>query len=190
VADLVTPEELGDFLKIPNLDAGNAAPVIAGVSAAVRRYTGRAWEKVDDEVVRLEGNGSSSLLLPKLPVRDVSSIVEDPDGRFGTPVTLSLDVQVEWDETGRVRRVDGGIFLRRLRFYEVTYSHGLETGETVPGDVKLVVLRVCARGAVNPEGLAQESVTGYTAVFGQDATRLAVLSPPDERELDAYRVSV
>lgn len=186
MADLVTAEELASFLKIPDLDAGNAAPVIAGVSASVLAYTRRAWAAVEDEVVRLDGNGSSSLLLPKLPVREIASLVEDPDGRFGEATELSFDEVVEWNEAGVVRRVDGGVFLNRLRFYAVTYSHG----EAAPDDVKLVVLRVCARAAVNPEGLAQETTAGYTAVFGQDATRLAVLSKPDRDELAPYRVSV
>lgn len=187
MADLVTAEELGSFLKIPNLDPDNAAPVIAGISARVRAYTRREWEPVEDDEVRLEGSGSDLLLLPKLPVTDVSSIVEDPDGRFsGGPVDLDVGDVWEWSEDGRIRRVDGGIFYRRLRFYEVTYSHG----EAVPDDVKLVVLRVCARGAVNPEGLEQETTAGYAAVFGSDWHRLCALGPADERELAAYRPGV
>jgi hypothetical protein len=183
VVDLVTVKELGEFLKIPNLDAGNAAPVIAGVSAQVRRYTRRAWEATD-EVARLDGTGSTTLLLPKLPVRAVESIVEDPDGDASE---LTDGTDYEWSADGIVRRLgSGAYFARRFRYYEVTYSHG----EAVPDDVKLVVLRVCARAAVNPEGLTQENTEGYGATFGFDATRLAVLSPVDERELHEYRVTV
>lgn len=183
MVDLVTAEELGEFLKIPNLDAGNAAPVIAGVSAQVRRHTGRAWEAVDDDEIRVSGNGSTSLLLPRLPVRDVTSIIEDPDD---AATELLFGDHFEWSEDGIVRRIDGDVFRRRLRWYEFVYSHG----EAVTDDVKLVVLRVCARAAVNPEGLQQEQTAGYAAVFGQDATRLAVLSDPDRRELDEYTVTV
>lgn len=184
MADLVTVPELAAFLKIPNLDAGNAAPVIAGVSESVRAYTRRAWATVDDEVIRMNGNGSSSLLLPRLPVRAITSIVEDPDGEA---IELVDGEHFEWDADGLVRRIDGDVFRRRLRWYEFTYSHGLEDEEPVPADVKLVVLRVCARGAVNPEGLEQETLVGYSAVFGSDWHRLCVLGPADERALWPYR---
>lgn len=186
MADLATAAELRTFLKLPGLTDAQANLALATVSAAIRRHTRRAWAPVDGDVVRLPGTGAGFLLLPKLPVRDLVSLVEDPDGAALALAVTGADRLVEWDEDGVVRRIDGGVFPRRLRFYEVTYDHG----ESPPDDVKLVALRICARAVINPEGLTQETVQGYGSTFGFDANRLAVLSPADKAELSEYRVLV
>lgn len=183
---IVTPAELRDYLQIPYLPDAPLALAIAGVEGLVRGYTGRPLVAVENEVARLDGNGATSLLLPKLPVADVVGVVEDPDGYANV---LALGTQIEWNEDGIVRRVDGGTFARRLRWYAITYDVAAATFDEL-AVVKLVVLRVCARAAVNPEGLSQESVTGYASTFGFDATRLATLTDPDKVDLDALRVTV
>lgn len=183
---LATADELRTFLKLPGLTTAQAELALGAVSARVLGYTRRAWQAVDGDAIRVAGTGAPFLLLPKLPVRDLVSLVEDPDGEAVSLDVAGADRLVEWDEDGIVRRIDGGIFARRLRYYAVTYNHG----EAAPADVKLVVLRVCARAVINPEGITQESVSGYGASFGFDTTRLAVLSDADRRELADYRVSV
>lgn len=184
MAALATVEELRLFLELPGLVTARGELMLDGASAAVRRYTKRAWEAVEGDVADLDGNGSSSLLLPKLPVRAVSSVLEGPGLLAPLELELGTDAPaVEWNTDGILRRTDGGIFYRRLRYYRVTYDHG----EAPPDDVKLVVLRLCARAVTNPEGLTQENVAGYGSTFGFDTTRLAVLSDADRRELFEYR---
>lgn len=185
MADLATAAELSAFLKIP-VDEGQAALALAGVSGLVRGHTGRRFEHVADEVARVDGTGSRSLLLPRLPVVGVSSIVEDPDG---SGVELAVGTAVDWSFDGILRRVDGGVFVGRLRFYEITYSHGDVTADELAA-VKLLVLRICARAVVNPEGATQENVAGYGQTFGFDTTRLATLSPADRLELAPFLVTV
>lgn len=186
MAPLATAEELRTFLKLPGLTDAQADLALGAVSARVRGYTRRSWEAVDGDEIRLAGTGAPLLLLPRLPVRALTSLVEDPDGGAVALAVTGADRLVEWDEDGIVRRIDGGIFPRRLRFYAVTYNHG----EAPPEDVKLVVLRICARAVINPEGLTQENVSGYGSTFGFDTTRLAVLAPADKSELAEYRVTV
>lgn len=185
MAPLATAEELRTFLKIPAavLDDARANVALEGVSELVRDKTGRAFDAVEDEVLEVDGNGSPSMLLPRLPVRGVTELLEDP---AGAATELVDGVGFEWSSSGIVRRIDGGIFARRLRFYRVTYAHG----EAAPWSVKLVVLRVCARAAVNPEGATQENATGYGQTFGFDATRLASLSKPDLDDLENYLLTV
>lgn len=186
MAPLATADELRIFLKLPGLTDAQADLALGIVSSRVRGFTRRAWEAVDGDVIRLAGTGAPLLLLPKLPVRDLVSLVEDPDGEAVALAVTGADRLVEWDEDGIIRRIDGGIFPRRLRYYAATVDHG----EAPDDDVKGVVLRVCARAVINPEGLTQENVSGYGSTFGFDANRLAVLSPADKAELADYRVTV
>lgn len=170
---LASVAELRSFAQIPELPDAASTLALDGVSALVRAACHRTFAATEGEVAFLPGSGSYSLLLPKLPVVDVTEILEAPGST--SERELVAGTNFEWDEDGLVRRIDGGIFLRRLRFYKVTYDHGT----AVPDDVKLLVLRVCARAVINPEGLTQENVPGGGATFGFDATRLAVLSKPD-----------
>lgn len=186
MADLATVDDLAAFLGKP-VDAESAALALAGVSGLVRGYTNRAFAPVAGEVERADGTGARSLLLSRLPVDDVVSVVEDPDG---AATDLVVGTAVEWSEDGILRRIDGGLFARRLRFYAVTYDHGT----TSPDDLawlRLFVCRIVSRAIVNPEGLTQENVAGYGSTFGFDATRLATLSQPDRDEIDRrFRVTV
>lgn len=171
---LATPEELRDFLQVPELPAAAAQLALDGVSELVRGACHRDFAATVGDVVFLDGTGSSTLLLPKLPVVAVSEVKEAP-GDATYERTLVAGTDFEWNEDGLLRRLGSATWFRRLRFYKVTYDHGT----AVPDDVKLLVLRVCARAAVNPEGLTQEAAAGYSSAFGFDATRLASLSAPD-----------
>lgn len=174
MASLATVAELRTFLRMPELPEAPAQQALDGVSALVRAACGREFAATVDEVAYLDGSGTYSLLLPRLPVSAVTEILENP-GDATYELALVAGTNYEWNADGMLRRIDGSPFIRRLRFYKVTYSHGT----AVPDDVKMLVLRVCARAAVNPEGLAQENAAGYGSTFGFDSTRLAVLSPPD-----------
>lgn len=187
MAPLVSPDELRTYLKVPAAVLSNERALIAleGVSDLIRSNPriAHTWEVVEDEVAVLDGSGSRTLLLPKLPVRDVLEVVEAPDA---AAELVLASTSIEWSVDGRIRRLDGGVFADRLRYYRVTYKHG----EAVPAGVKLVVMRVCARAATNPEGLTSENAPGYGAQFGFDATRLATLAEPDLVDLEPYMVTV
>lgn len=181
---LASVAELRSFVQNPEIPEAPAALVLDGISTMVRGFCRRAFAATEDEVVRLNGTGSYSLLLPRLPVVGVSTVLEAAGS--SSELELVEGTNFEWADDGRLRRIDGSVWINRLRYYSVTYSHG----EAVPDDVKLVVLRIAARGILNPEGLTQENAAGYGSTFGFDASRLAVLSPPDERALAPYRVTV
>ncbi len=167
-----------DVLELPDAVAD---PAIEGVSALVLTYCKRATFDVVEVTARVNGNGTSELVLPGAPVTAVSEVVEDPAG-LATP--LVVGTAVDWSQDGIIERLDGR-FVRRRRWYEVTFSHGYPA---VPDDVKLVVKRVAARAITNPEGLATEGVTGYNAGFGSGDSRLATLAAPDRRDLDEFRL--
>lgn len=165
----------------------NAAQSIAQASAVVIDFCRHDFQDHADEVHRLDGKGTISLLLPTINVTDVSAIVEDPDGD-----ATSLDADAyEWNADGIVRRLDGGLFARRFRWYAVTASWGYAA---VPDAVQGVVARVARRGYSNPDGISQESLGGYSYSLASTVGSTGFggagigLLPGDMRELGEYRI--
>jgi len=180
---LAEPAELRRWLELDDDDTDalsdeRATLLLEGASSSVLAYCRRRTFAEVEDTVTLDGNGAYELLLPGAPVTAVSAVTEDPDGD-GT----DLLVDVEWSADGILRRTAGGRFVRRFRWYTVTFTHGYET---VPEAVRNVVLRVAARGVSNPEGLATEGIGGYNAGFAFDDTRLPTLSAPERRELGPF----
>jgi hypothetical protein len=187
---LASADDLRSYLGITSIDLADARAdlLLAGVSGLVLDYCNRpSFDVVTDEVVRLNGSGIPILLLPSFPVQGVTSVVENPDSLSGgTPHDLITPTNyIDWSDDGVIERVDGAMFLRRRRWYEVTYSHGYAG---VPDSVKLLVLKVSARAVVNPEQLATEAIGTYTVGYAPDETRLPSLSDADRRDLAPYRL--
>jgi len=185
---LASATELADFLELDapvGDEVRRAELLLAGVSGMVLGHLQRPSLEAVEAVGLIDGSGTPVMLLPADHIIDVISIVEDPRG---AATDLAVDTAFDWNRDGILHRVDGGVWLRRSRWYEVTISYGLSANEIEA--VKLVVLRVAARALVNPEGLSQESMGGYSAGFAFDESRLPTLAAPDRRELDLYRVSM
>lgn len=174
---LATIEELGTYTKNPDLDIEQGQLALDIATSQILSYTHRlGWSVQEDEEVTLDGSGSSILLLPDVPVTDVSEITEDDE---------ELDPESwEWSKAGIVSRIDGGCFQRRLRFYVVTYSHG----EAPPAYVKGICLAVAARAVINPEALSQEGAAGYTVSYGFDSSRFALLTDAEKVALGDARL--
>lgn len=187
VDELATPQELRVWLDLAeddtfNLPDARAQLLLDGVTSDVLAECNRTTFALVETTVRVDGSGTRELVLPVAPVTDVASVVEDPDG--AAPTTLVVGTDVEWSDAGILRRLNG-IFRRRFRWYETTVTHGYET---TPEAVRNTVLRVAARAVSNPEGLATEGISAYNAGFAFDETRLPILSAPDRRALDPFRL--
>lgn len=181
---LITPDELRNFLDVDygELDDERALEIIEGCSGVVLAFCNRtAFEELEEELL-LDGTGSGVILLPAHPVTEVSSIVEDPRG---AATVLLEDVGFDWSAKGILTRIDGGRWIKRSRWYAATVKHGYAA---VPDAVKLVVKRLCARAATNPEGLATESAGGWVGGYAFDDTRLPTVSKPDARDLAPFVV--
>lgn len=180
---LAEPAELRRWLELDDTDVDalseeRATLLLEGASSSVLAFCKRStFAEVEAEVV-LDGNGAFELLLPGAPVVALAAVTEDPAGE-----ALDLLDDVEWSADGILRRLSGGRFARRFRWYGVTFTHGYPA---IPEAVRNVVLRVAARAVGNPEGLATEGVGGYNAGFAFDDTRLPTLSAPDRRELGPF----
>jgi hypothetical protein len=182
MAELVTLPELCRWLELDDPvdqdeeDRGHL--LIEKVSGMVLGYLGRP-SLTATVAATVDGSGTRTLLIPGDHLLDVSSVVEDPRD---AATELVDGTGFEWSSTGILYRIDGGIFVRRPRWYEVVFEFGLTEPEI--DTVKAVVLRVAARTLTNPEGLATESAGGYVSGFAFDATRLSHLADPERRDLD------
>lgn len=191
---LASPEDLREFLELPAgegaLTSSRATLLLGQVSGLVLSYCHRDRFTVDpagsgdDGTISelVDGTGSRDLLVARTPLLEVVSVVEDPRG---AATELLEGTGFEWSAHGILERIDGSLWRRRFRWYEVLYRAGFEA---VPPAVELVVLRVAARAVTNPEGLATESGGGYVSGFAFDETRLPTLAPADRRDLDPYRL--
>lgn len=183
---LATKAEL-DLKLDDNLDTERAEFFLKLASGEVRAYTGNLFDFTEDDVVILNGTGSDVLLLPEAPVLDVTEILE----AAGRTTEKALDGPLatvprwEWDEDGVLERVDGNLWTRRRRWYQVTYDHGFST---VPDEVKGVVLQLASRGFLNPDGVRQETLGRYSYTLAGEQAGVGLYGP--EREvLDPYFVS-
>lgn len=113
----------------------------------------------DDEVV-LDSVGGPVLLLPQVPVTEVSSVVVDGE---------AVD-DFEWSERGILRRARG--WPRGLRAVTVTYSHGFAE---IPGDVVDAVCEMAAMRCETDSWVRTAQVGTQSFTFNTDpATALAV----------------
>lgn len=150
---LADPGELAIWLGVPETDP----KLLTALGAASRRFRGAVRHSVslvNGETIRLDGNGTNSLLLPAAPVVAVASVSIDDE-------TLAAD-GYEWSADGFLRRV-GGCWPARLRCIEVVYSHGWFP---VPDDIQEVVIdQAQAIYAVQP-GVQQKTVGSQSVTFG------------------------
>lgn len=182
---LATVAELRTFLDDPTLDEERAGLFLRIASGEVRGYTGQLFDYVEDDTAILNGRGTKVLLLPELPVLAVTELLE----AYATGDEAAIDGPLadkpvwEWDEDGIIERIDGGVFRRRRRWYRVIYDHGYET---VPDEVKSVVLRAAGRAFENPEGIRQETLGRYSYTLAGEQAGIGLYAP-DRRDLDPYR---
>ncbi len=175
MANLATATELRLFLEVDDavLPDDRADLILTVVSGLVRDEAHQLFDQVETDEVDLDGTGTDVLLLPELPVAAVASVLED-----GSALVDGTDY--DWSTNGVLRRLNGQ-WIRRARYYTVTYTHGYAAP---PDGLKGIVLRVAARIVDNPEGLVQEAIGGYSAGYRFDP---AALNDADKRALDPYR---
>lgn len=163
-------------------------------SDIVRDEIDQRIDLVEDDDVTLTGNGTEVLLLPELPVEEVTAVEETINGETTTLVEdddFTLDLGHD-GRVGTIYRKPRSAIWRPDATILVTYTHGYALGDgsdtpsELPGTILAAVLRCAARGAANPSGLRQETIGryGYTA-GGNDAG--LYLTAGDKRDLDPYR---
>jgi hypothetical protein len=134
----ITREELGTRIGKDLSTSEKALQCVEGACDIVRTVTEQAISLVQDDEVVVDGSGGDALLLPEMPVVDVSDVaIRDVD-------SLEAD---DWEldtRKGALVRVDTGTWPKARRNVTVTYSHGWADAD-IPRDIRMVALAVAAR---------------------------------------------
>jgi len=130
-------------------------------TGSIQRFTRQTIEYVEDDVVSLITRPGRELVLPQVPVVDVTSVVVE------TVDTLLEDE--DWI-------FDGHRSIWHLRSWghervTVTYSHGWVD---IPDHVRSVCVQLAGRMWRNPSAVAAESVGQYSVTYGDGAVGLTM----------------
>lgn len=197
MADFCTVQDVAEFLQIEISDADKVAScqrAVTEATAAIRNYCKQYIELQEDDEYTFDIRPARwNLLLPELPVVEVSSVVEDDE-------TLTVDDDYELGNYGQLWRV-GRRWAAGTQIVTVVYSHGYET---IPDDVVAVCTRAASRAyqaglraedAAGVPGVASKSLGDYAVSFategtegvmGASAARMLLLSEKDM--LNRYRI--
>jgi len=196
MADFCTVQNVEELLRvdITDLEAIRSCQrAITEATAAIRNYCGQYLELVEDDEYTFDVRPARwNLMLPELPVTEVSQVVEDGE-------TLEAD---DWELGlyGQLWRV-GRRWTAGVQVVTVTYSHGYAS---IPDDVVAVCMRAAVRAyqaglkSLESAGvpvIASKSLGDYAVSFasegtnegllGASGTRMLLLSEKDV--LDKYR---
>lgn len=157
----ISRADLSDYMA-QDLSASDVAGIaISAACEAIRSFTHRQLNYVEDDVITLDGTGTRALLLPEWPV-------------IGTPTVEENDVATTdfVVQNSRLVRSDFGVWSLGVSNISVTYSHGYATeeGDVVPGtgplrtpdDIRMVALELAA-------GLMSVSETRFHTVSPRDS---------------------
>lgn len=166
--------DAGDLATLTGRDATDPALVAAlkSASARFRAETGTSISVVIGDVAVLDGDGSELLLLPHVPVTDVTAVIV-----LGTALTAD---DYEWSADGRLRRRAG--WPAAYRAVQVTHDHGYDP---VPDDVQAAVLAAAEAELATPTGVASMSVGGESVSYTQPGQ---LADAGWQRIVDHYRV--
>lgn len=136
----ITAADLGSHLGRGDL-SGDSAAVAACKAACDLCRTGAdlIFTLVEDDVITLDGTGTDVLVLPQVPVIDVTSILDDDDE----------EVTFDWVLTDiGTLLIPSGTWTKGRQNFTITYSHGYTddaSGNGFPEDVRMVALSAAAR---------------------------------------------
>lgn len=154
-------------------DAMGSAPAgvdlaLSAASDAIRNYCRwHVWPAVSETAV-LDGRGGFDLLLPSLRVTAITSISETLRGAGEVAASVSLS-DIEWSESGMIRRHDNRCWTTRYRGVTVAFTHGYDD---LPDELVYLTLGVAGRALSNPLRLAQIQVGQRTEMYsGAGVTR-------------------
>lgn len=139
-----TVELLAAYLQV-EIDPADlmATKALQGATDAIQSYTDSTISYVEDDVIKVDGSGTDTLLLPERPVVSVEEVIVN----FDLEVTVALlppgnfqNTEFEWNTDGMLFRRSAFLvgtqssekhWSNRRKSILVTYSHGykLETTE-------------------------------------------------------------
>lgn len=135
-ASFINRSDLADYLHRPEIvDDDAALMAVDAACATCRDFAGQLFNLVTDEEIVLDGTGTDALLLPQLPVLDVTAVT------VGETALEADDYKLNGH--GVLLR-PGATWPRLRQNVTVTYSHGYTTN-AMPREIRMVALTLAAR---------------------------------------------
>jgi hypothetical protein len=162
--------DLEDRLRT-SLDYAQAVSVLQGATDEISSAC-PGWQLTEmvDDVVVLQGSGSTVLSLPMPPIAEVTAVVDSA----GDPVTGWTLVSTVANRQ-RYDRLELAGWWYEDDVYTVTYTHGYDD-ETRPAVLKELCLRLACRMWSNPEQVMQKRRGDYSASYGSSAVESSGLT--------------
>ena len=132
----ITRDDLGDRLGRDLSTSDKALQCVDAACDIVRTLAEQRFDLVADDVETLDGPGTDALVLPQLPVAEVSAVTVDGDAVDAGDYALTSE--------GVVVRTDGGKWTKGRQNIAVTYTHGYAPDD-MPRDVRMVALAIAGR---------------------------------------------
>lgn len=186
-----TPDDLAARLGITLTaeEQTRATALIASASGLIQAEAKQRIERVENDVLTINGTSDERILLPERPVESVTSITLD-----GTPLSQGADWFLEGNSIVRVASVWSGVagvpdapfllgssFGRPNQTLTITYTHGFDP---IPEVIKAICLEAVVRVWVNPGSVMRERMgseqTDYHVLAGDAPTGL-LLSKAEQR---------
>lgn len=163
---LATPAQLGAYLQQPiaNNDA-TALLMLDIASGMVRDFLHLDLDYVVDDVVVLDPIEGAYVLLPELPISNVSKL-EIFDGTSWVVLDPAKYTVSTHDGMIAGKPGTGTTFPFEPQTWRVTYTHGYQE---MPKTIMGVALGVAARFYAAPAGVESESIGGYSVRYGTAA---------------------
>lgn len=171
----ITPTELSEFTGQTVTDEF----VCAAACDVVRSLTEQDVTLVEDDEIVLDGTATDALLLPQLPVVEVSEVSEDGD---------EVDAEDYVVNDAGVLLKPGGKWCQGRQNVAITYSHGFaydpdEDVNEIPADLRMVALSIAQRLLRNTDAKSL-TLGSYSISF---ATEKADIGTTEKLILDKYR---
>lgn len=160
----ITAAELGDFLGRDLTGDAAAEVAIAGACAMCRTISEQTFTLVEDDVVVFDGTGGDALVLPQLPVVEVTEVTTGDDDELVDPADYAVTPE-------GVLLKPGGWWRRGRQNVTVTYTHGYPDDE-FPADIRLVALSIAGRLLDQGSNVGQERLGQYAVTYTTPASDL------------------
>lgn len=166
-------DDLRLFLRRTSIDTEAAEQVLGMAADTIRAELGQQLDYVENDLFVAGPGTGRVLLLPELPVVEVSRVVE-----YG--LDLVDGEGYTWSHAGTLTRL-GGCWPVEPRAVTVTYSHGFAVDE-LPGVLRTVSVMLAGRAYVNPDRATQISIGDTSRSYGTGGKAPSGLLEPTDYE--------
>lgn len=166
----ISTTDLGNYLGHA-IEPDKGAIAVDSACDMCRRLADQFLYYIEDDVVELDSEGTDVLLLPEMPVYEVSSVIGPGE------IALVVGTDYEFDkESGAITTVRRDYkFLKGRKIYTAIYTHGYTddaTGkhadvELWPSALRMLALHLASR-IYTQQLVKAETIGGYSATYSTD----------------------